>query len=78
MNTNLLSSAVQEIEGLRHQNEILSAKVDVIEVMAKAMGMRNGQHGMSVDVVWELRREIARAEAPAGQDAAGDNGAPTA
>ena len=69
MNTNVLRHAVNEIESLRRQNEILSAQVGVIEVFATALGMRNGNRGATIDVVWELQQEIKAAEDPAPEEA---------
>lgn len=55
---NVLENAKQEIVYLRRQNEILNAQVGVIEVFAAALGLRNNQKGMAIDVVWELQQAI--------------------
>lgn len=57
MNKHILLEAANEITHLRQRNELLQAKVDVIEVFATAMGMRNIQQGASIDIVWSLRKE---------------------
>ena len=62
MNKHLLTNAIDEIESLRRQNEILSAQVGVVEVFAAALGLRNGNRGATPDVVWALRQEIAKVE----------------
>jgi hypothetical protein len=61
---NLLQSARHEILHLRKVNEILEAKVDVINVFAAALGMRQGYQGSSIDVAWELEREIKKLQEP--------------
>ena len=56
---NTLQHAKQEIQSLRHRNEILEAQMGVVEVFAAALGMkRNGSGAMAPDVVWELQKKI--------------------
>lgn len=54
----LLMNAKQEIEDLRCRNNLLQAKVDVVEVFSAALLGHRPQGGMSIDVVWELQRKI--------------------
>lgn len=61
MNKYLLSNARSEILRLRHEVEILSARNDVVEVFATALGMRRGgQQGMCTDIAWEIGQELER------------------
>ena len=64
---NLLMSAAHEIEALRRRNEILQAKVDVVEAFSAALLGPRTPMGASVDVAWSLRRkaEELNAESPA-------------
>jgi hypothetical protein len=50
--------ARHEILALRSANEILAAKVSVVEVFAAALGLRHTGGGMSPDIAWELERQI--------------------
>lgn len=54
----LLMDAKHEIENLRRRNEILQAKVEVVEVFSVALLGPRPQGGMSPDVAWALQREI--------------------
>ena len=56
----LLNEAAREIERLRREHEILSAKVEVVNIFAAALLGKPERGGMSPDVVWALRREIKR------------------
>ena len=58
----LLQQAAQEIESLRRQNELLQAKVEVVNIFGVALLGPRPQSGMSPDVVWALRKEIQRLE----------------
>ena len=58
----LLQRARHEIIALRRSNEILSAQMEVVGVFAAAFGIRGQSRGESVDLAWELEREIARLE----------------
>lgn len=52
----LLLEAKHEIETLRRANQILQAKVDVVEVFSAALlGPRPAQ-GFSPDVAWSLQK----------------------
>ena len=55
----LLLEAASEIEALRRANELLQAKVDVVEVFSVALLGPRRSMGMSVDVVWSLRKKAA-------------------
>lgn len=55
---NLLSDAQCEILRLRHENQILSAQVFVIETFAKALDYRAPSQGASPDVAWALGKKI--------------------
>lgn len=60
----LLISARAEILELRRQNEILAAKVETMELFATVFRTQpnyNSQ-GMSVDVAWQLSKEIQTLE----------------
>lgn len=61
---NTLQNARQEIIALRQTNAILEAQVHVINVFAAALDYRPPSHGASVDVAWELQREIETLEQP--------------
>lgn len=54
----LLIGAMHEIRQLRRINEILSARVSVIEVFAAAYGLRGSGQGMSIDIAWEIGGRI--------------------
>lgn len=54
----LLIGAMHEIRQLRRINEILSAKVSVVEVFAAACGLRGNGGGMSIDIAWEIEGRI--------------------
>lgn len=61
----VLRNAQEEITRLRRQNEILSAKVEMIDLFACVLHTKPAEHvqDMSVDVVWELGKEIEKIEA---------------
>ena len=65
----LLMNAKAEIEGLRRENQLLRAKVEVLDVFSVALLGQPRPMGASIDVAWELQREI---------DKFGDVPAPTA
>ena len=54
----VMKHAAHEIRDLRRRNEILAAKVDVIEIFAVAMHMRGGQGGVEADVAWMLDNAV--------------------
>lgn len=56
----LLQRAKYEIEQLRRANQLLSAQMEVVTVFAVALGIRPENRGQSIDVAWELQREIDR------------------
>lgn len=59
MNTKqLLEAAKYEITVLRKANEILAARVDTLDIIAVAMGMRKQTQGFGIDVVPELEKAI--------------------
>lgn len=60
-----LTAAVAEIRSLRRQNEILSAKVEMIDLFACVLATRpaESQRGMSPDVAWEIEKAIAQTPA---------------
>ena len=60
----VLNDALHEIESLRRRNELLQAKVDVVEIFSAALLGKPGPVGMSPDVVWSLRKEIAKLAEP--------------
>ena len=57
----LLTEAKNEIMELRQRNNILSAKVEVIEVFAAAYGIERN-HCMKPDVVYDIDQAIRAAE----------------
>ena len=59
-----LLTAKHTIERLRHQNEILGAKVEVMELFACVLHTRPAEscRGSEVDIVWEIDRELKRLE----------------
>lgn len=56
----LLIEARQEILTLRRTNEILGAKVEMIDLFALVLNTRPNypSQGTSADVAWKLQREI--------------------
>lgn len=64
----LLNDAHHEIMRLRRDNEILRAQMGVVEVFAAVVGLKRNEGGMAtVDVAWQLQKEIDRLSMP--QDA---------
>lgn len=61
----LLNSAAIEIKSLRRQNEILQAKVSVMDLFAAALHAQPnyGPQGMSVDVAWQLEQRAEKISA---------------
>ncbi len=59
-----LITAKAEIESLRRRNEILQAKVEVMNLFVCVLHTSPAIHNppMGIDVAWELGREIARME----------------
>lgn len=65
IDTHTLRSAAREIRELRRANELLAAKVEVIDVFRAALlGVPRGG-GVSPDVAWALDRMAEAAEAKA-------------
>lgn len=60
----LLMQAKEEILQLRRQNEILSAKVETMELFALVLRTQPNYPGMTMgeDIAWQLAREIQRIE----------------
>jgi hypothetical protein len=60
--TDVLSQAVEEIKRLRHDNEILQAKVDVMELFREALAHPPVQswqsQTMQVDPLWNAARHL--------------------
>ncbi len=54
----LLMNAREEIVQLRRTNEILRAKVEVVEVFAAALLGPPRFQGAAIDVAWELQKKI--------------------
>lgn len=60
---NILRNASHEITSLRRQNEILQAKVDVIDTFSVALFTNpNRERGAAIDVVWEISRKLQEME----------------
>ena len=59
----LLTQAAQEIRSLRRCNEILSAKVEMIDLFACVLHTKavERQQGCSPDIAWELDKAVANA-----------------
>lgn len=57
---NLLTNAREEILQLRRQNEILSAKVEMVDLFACVLHTKPAEHsqGMAEDVAWRLQQAI--------------------
>ncbi len=60
----ILNEAKHEITSLRRQNEILRAKVEVMDLFACVLHTQpaSREQGMSVDIAWQLEKEAARLE----------------
>lgn len=60
MDKQLLIDAENEIKSLRRQNEILAAKVEVMDLFAGVLHTSPAcrQRGASPDVAWQLRNKI--------------------
>ena len=59
--TDVLSQAVEEIKRLRHDNEILQAKVEVMELFREALAhppMQYQGQTMQVDPLWSAMRHL--------------------
>lgn len=56
-----MNLAINDIQGLRQTNQLLSAKVEVIDLIA-ALVFPNRSTGMAEDTVWLLRRALASLE----------------
>lgn len=56
----LAKKACDEIRSLRHRNEILSAKVEMIDLFACVLHSTAAQRdeGQSLDVVWAIEKEL--------------------
>jgi len=54
----LLRHTKDQVEQLRRRNEVLSAQVAIVEVFAAALGLRQPNQGVEVDIAWELQRRI--------------------
>jgi hypothetical protein len=56
----LLNNAMYEIRDLRRRNEILSAKVEVMDLFALVLNTSPARQsiGMSEDVAWALQKKI--------------------
>ena len=66
----LLTGAMHEIRDLRRRNEILGAKVEVMDFFALVLHTQpaHRSEGASIDVAWQLQRkldEIAKESADA-------------
>lgn len=70
----LLIDAHEEIQSLRRQNEILTAKVEVMDLFGLALRTvpMHGMRGMAPDVAWQLQKAIAELEAKPGDVRPGD------
>ena len=55
---NLLNEAKQEILTLRRRNELLEARMEVVNIFAVALGMKQAPQGYSPDVVHKIQQRI--------------------
>ena len=60
----LLIDAKHEIDTLRRRNELLQAKVDVVEVFSAALLGVPRNMGATIDISWQLQKEIDKLEHP--------------
>lgn len=58
----ILERSRDEIASLRHQNNILSAQMNVVEIFAAALGLKKEHGMMSPDVVYDLTCKINEME----------------
>lgn len=68
-NKELLQRASSEIKGLRSQNKLMAARLDVFDSMMllfTSMPQRTGG-GMAPDIVWEIDRAIEGEKADTGR-----------
>lgn len=64
-----LQAARAEILGLRRRNQLLEAKMEVVEAFSAALGLRSARGiGDSVDVVMRIEQAVAELEAAQGID----------
>lgn len=56
----LLATAMHEIQDLRRRNEVLSAKVEVMDLFALVLNTSPARQsmGMGEDVAWSLQKKI--------------------
>lgn len=59
-----LLSAIHEIQDLRRRNEILSAKVEVMDLFALVFTTKPNYptHGMSEDIAWRMQKRVDEIE----------------
>ena len=57
---NLLRKAIWEIQDLRRRNEVLSAKVEVMDLFHLVLRTQPnyGSQGASIDVAWEMQKRV--------------------
>lgn len=67
---NSLRLGAEEIKQLRKRNELLDAKVEVVEVFAAALGLKRGPQGYGEDVAWRLSKHAEALEADIERDKA--------
>ncbi len=62
---NLMQKAMDEIRTLRRANEILEAKVEVMNIFRDAVRARPPEYGYAggqIDVVWEMQEYLKKLE----------------
>lgn len=69
----LLVKAREEIIALRRRNEILSAKVEVMDLFACVLHTQAAHRndGMTIDIAWELGKEIDKIDEEQRRNSAG-------
>ena len=58
----LLRYAANEIRSLRKTVEIQSAKLEIVDVFAAALGLKRNSGAATVDIVWEIEQRIEQIE----------------
>jgi hypothetical protein len=76
----LMLQAKHEILRLRHDNEILSAKVEVMDLFGLVLNTKPNYHGeiATPDVAWEIDRALSQfEEANTGMEQSAERGLPS-
>lgn len=62
---NMLAGAMYEIRDLRRRNEILGAKVEMIDLFACVLNTQPAHlsRGASIDIAWQIEKRLAEIKA---------------